>query len=192
MPSREQMAIRRTEAYARLNAGLSGLSERLGIAPADVGSTVKDRDLAAIIEVEQMADAVDTIAANVPDVVDVAALKEQHFAEFAETFNADPFVIDLEAAYAAYDADERAHGPDDFAAFCDAVNGAINAEEGTVESVEAEDDERGEDSDADAAPAETDAAEDDDATAPAPAANGASTPADAQKRPTRARTGTKD
>jgi hypothetical protein len=43
-----------------------------------------------------------------------------------------------------------------------------------------------------AAPAETDAAEDDDATAPAPAAKGASTPADAQKRPTRARTGTKD
>jgi hypothetical protein len=111
MPSREQMAIRRTEAYARLNAGLSGLSERLGIAPADVGSTVKDRDLAAIIEVEQMADAVDAIAERISQG---------------------------------------------------------------------------------AAPAETDAAEDDDATAPAPAAKGASTPADAQKRPTRARTGTKD
>jgi hypothetical protein len=192
MPSREQMAIRRTEAYDRLNRGLRRLSKRLDIEPAEVAGRSKDKDLAAVIELEQMADAVESFDTRIKDGgIDVAALKEQ-LAEFAETFNADPFVIDLEAAYAAYDADERAHGPDDFAAFCDAVNGAINAEEGTVESVEAEDDERGEDSDADAAPAETDAAENDDATAPAPAANGASTPADAQKRPTRARTGTKD
>lgn len=68
MPSREQLALRKTAAFERLNGTLAALSERLGIDTEAVGSAqVKDPDLAAVVHIEQMADAVDAIAGAIPE-----------------------------------------------------------------------------------------------------------------------------
>jgi hypothetical protein len=63
MASREQLALRRSAALERLNGTLSALSERLGIDTAAVGTaSVKDAELAAVVSIEQMADALDAVA----------------------------------------------------------------------------------------------------------------------------------
>lgn len=65
MPSREALAMRRTAANERLNTGLAGLTARLGIDNATIGATAKDPDVAAVMQVEQMADAVEAIAERI-------------------------------------------------------------------------------------------------------------------------------
>ena len=77
MPSREQLALRKTAAYERLNDTLTTLTARLGIDADAVGSgVIKDPDLAAVIHVEQMADALDAIAGAIPVTARKAAPKK--------------------------------------------------------------------------------------------------------------------
>lgn len=68
MPSREQMALRKSAAQERLNGTVAALSERLGIDAATIGETPgKDPELAAVVQVEEIADALDAIAAALPE-----------------------------------------------------------------------------------------------------------------------------
>lgn len=77
MPSREQLALRRTAAYERLNGTLTALTDRLGIDADAVGSgVIKDPDLAAVVHIEQMADALDAIAEAIPATARKAAPKK--------------------------------------------------------------------------------------------------------------------
>jgi hypothetical protein len=63
MPSREQLALRKTAAFERLNGTLAALSDRLGIDTDAIGGgdPVKNPDLAAVVYIEQIADALDAI-----------------------------------------------------------------------------------------------------------------------------------
>lgn len=75
MASREQLALRRSAALERLNGTLSALSERLGIDTAAVGTaSVKDAELAAVVNIEQMADALDAVDERIVALVSTPKL----------------------------------------------------------------------------------------------------------------------
>ena len=160
MASNATRVRQRGQAVNRLIEAAKAAAESAGVEAVAIPTHHREPDYLQTLQIEAAADLLERIigaASGVPEAI--AALKEQHFAEFTEAYNADPVVIDLEAAYAAYDSDERVNGPDDFEAFCDAVNGALNVPEGTVEGIEDDgtdaDAESGEEADADAAPAES-------------------------------------
>ncbi len=78
MPSREQLALRKSAAFDRLNRTLVALADRLGIDAGAVDvAPVKDPDLAAVIGIEQMADALDAIAAAIPAAKPTRAVKQE-------------------------------------------------------------------------------------------------------------------